>query len=64
MYYIIKIVASAILIILISEIAKKGSFWGTILASLPFISIIAFIFLFRKPGILKRFVACPPIYFG
>jgi len=48
MYYLIKIVGSALLIFLISEISKNNSFWGAILASLPFISIIAFIFLYEE----------------
>ncbi len=47
-YYIIKISLSAALIMLISEIAKRSSFWGAVLASLPFISIIAFIFLYEE----------------
>ena len=33
---------------LISEIAKRSSFWGAVLASLPFISIIAFVFLYEE----------------
>lgn len=48
MYAIIKIASSALLIFLISEIAKRSSFWGAVLASLPFISIIAFIFLYQE----------------
>ncbi len=54
MYYLIKIVASAVLIVLISEIAKKSSFWGAILASLPFISIIAFIFLYQETRNIEK----------
>lgn len=46
MQYLIKIVLSAVLITLISEVAKRSSFWGAILASLPFISILAFLFLY------------------
>ncbi len=48
MYYIIKIVSSALLILLISEIAKRSSFIGALIASLPFVSIIAFIFLYEE----------------
>lgn len=46
MQYIIKIVLAAILIVLISEIAKRSSFMGAILASLPLTSILAFVFLY------------------
>lgn len=54
MYYLIKIVSSAVLILVISEIAKRSSFWGAILASLPFISIIAFIFLYEETKDLTK----------
>lgn len=45
-YYIIKILVSAILITLISEIAKRSSFWGGVLASVPVVSVLAFIWLY------------------
>ena len=48
MQYLIKIVLSALLITLISEIGKRSSFWGAVLASLPFISILAFVFLYHE----------------
>jgi len=54
MYYFIKIVLSATLIMLISEIAKRSNFWGAVLASLPFISIIAFIFLYQETKDVKQ----------
>jgi len=44
--YIIKIILSAVLIVLISELAKRSSFMGAILASLPMTSILAFVFLY------------------
>jgi hypothetical protein len=45
-YYIIKILVSAILITLISEISKRSSFWGGVLASVPIVSVLAFIWLY------------------
>jgi len=48
MQYIIKIILSAILIVAISEIAKRSSFMGAILASLPMTSILAFVFLYAE----------------
>jgi len=54
MYTLIKIASSAFLIFFISEIAKRSSFWGAILASLPFISIIAFIFLYEETKDLDK----------
>ena len=46
LYYIIKIIISSFLIVLISEISKRSSFIGGLLASIPLISILAFIWLY------------------
>lgn len=54
MYTIIKIFGSALLIYFISEVSKRSSLWGAILASLPFISIIAFIFLYEETKDLNK----------
>jgi len=54
MQYLIKIVLSAVLITIISEIAKRSSFWGAITASLPFISILAFVFLYHETKDLQK----------
>lgn len=53
MYYALKIILSAGLIMAISEIAKRSSYWGGIMASLPLISIIAFIFLYEETKDIK-----------
>jgi hypothetical protein len=45
-YYITKIAVTTILIVLISEIAKRSSFTGAILASIPLISVLAMIWLY------------------
>ena len=45
-YYILKIIVSAILILLISELAKRSSFIGGLLASIPLISILSFFWLY------------------
>jgi ABC-type xylose transport system permease subunit len=45
-YYIVKVFVTAILVVLISEISKRSSTVGAILASLPIISILAFIWLY------------------
>ena len=44
---IIKIAISAILIAVISEMAKRSSFFGALIASLPIVSILAMIWLWR-----------------
>lgn len=46
MYYLIKIFITTALIIAISEIAKRSSVIGALLASLPIVSLIAIIWLY------------------
>jgi len=45
-YNIIKVFISAILIVLISEVAKRNTFFGAILASIPLVSVMAMIWLY------------------
>ena len=45
-YNIIKILISAILIALISEISKRSTFVGALLASIPIVSVLAMIWLY------------------
>ena len=54
MQYAIKIILSGVLIMLISEIAKRSSIWGALIASLPLISIIAMIFLYHETGDVEK----------
>ena len=46
-YTILKVAISAALIVGISEIAKRSSFLGGLLASLPLTSLLAFVWLYR-----------------
>ncbi|MDD2265420.1 DUF3147 family protein [Sulfuricurvum sp.] len=46
MYYIIKIVITTFLIVLISEISKRSSFIGALLASIPLMSVLAMLWLY------------------
>lgn len=45
-YYLVKIVITTALIVTISEIAKRSTFVGAILASIPLISVLAIIWLY------------------
>ncbi len=45
-YYIVKVFTTAIVVVSISEISKRSSLIGAILASLPIVSILAFIWLY------------------
>ena len=45
-YYLVKIIITTILIVVISEISKRSSFVGAILASVPLVSVLAMIWLY------------------
>jgi hypothetical protein len=45
-YYIIKLLITALLIVLISEIAKRSSLVGAILAAIPLVSILAMTWMY------------------
>ncbi len=45
-YYVLKIVITTLLIVLISEIAKRSSFVGALLASVPLVSVLAMLWLY------------------
>lgn len=48
--YAIKVLVTAIVVVAISELGKRSSFWGAVLASLPLTSLLAFIWLYRGTG--------------
>ncbi len=56
-YYLIKIAITTVLIVLISEIAKRSTFMGALLASLPLVSVLAFIWLYHETHDLPRISA-------
>ena len=45
-YYAIKLVISALLIVAISELSKRSTFAGALLASVPIVSVLAMIWLY------------------
>lgn len=45
-YYLVKITITTILIVAISEIAKRSSLVGAVLASIPLISVLAMFWLY------------------
>ena len=45
-YYLVKIVITTILIVAISEIAKRSTLVGAILASIPLVSVLAMTWLY------------------
>ncbi len=46
LYYLLKISITVILIVVISEIAKRSTLIGGILASIPLISVLAMVWLY------------------
>ncbi|MBV9345593.1 MAG: DUF3147 family protein [Gammaproteobacteria bacterium] len=44
--YLIKILSTAVLVVAITEVAKRSTFWGAALASLPLTSVLAFVWLY------------------
>ena len=45
-YYLTKVFISAILIVIISEISKRSSFMGALLASIPLVSVMAILWIY------------------
>lgn len=45
-YYLVKIAVTTLLIVAISEIAKRSSLVGAILASVPLVSVLALLWLY------------------
>lgn len=46
MLYLLKVVISAILIVAISEVSKRESLLGALIASLPIVSLLAIVWLY------------------
>lgn len=49
-YYLIKLVITTVLIVAIAEIAKRSSFVGAVLASVPLVSVLAMLWLYVETG--------------
>lgn len=56
MNYIIKIIITAVLVILVSEISKKTSLTGAILASIPLVSILGIMWLYIDTKDIDRII--------
>ena len=50
LYVVIKVLLSAIIIVAVSEIAKRSSAFGALIASLPLTSLLAIIWLYLDTG--------------
>ena len=56
-YYIVKVAISAVLIVAIAEISKRSSLVGSLLASVPLISVLAMIWLYLDTRDSERIAA-------
>ncbi|MFO7994943.1 MAG: DUF3147 family protein [Marinobacter sp.] len=55
-YYIAKVAITAVLVVLISEISKRSSFIGAVLASVPLTSVLAILWLYVDTGDAGRVI--------
>ena len=55
--FLIKVLISALLIAAVSEIARRSSLLGALLASLPVTSLLAFMWLYRETGDTEKVAA-------
>lgn len=55
--YIVKVLVTAVLVVLISEAAKKSTLLGSIIASLPLTSLLAIIWLYFDTQNIKNIIA-------
>jgi len=53
-YYIVKVALSALIIVAISELAKRSSALAALLASLPLTSLLAFVWLYVDTGEVEK----------
>ncbi|MEO6908069.1 MAG: DUF3147 family protein [Abditibacteriaceae bacterium] len=54
--YILKVIISSIIIVAVTEIAKRNVFWGGILASIPLVSLLAFIWLYVETRDVNKII--------
>ena len=48
LYYVTKVFISALLVVAISEVAKRSSGFAALIASLPLVSLLAFVWLYLE----------------
>ncbi|MEI6697301.1 MAG: DUF3147 family protein [Bacteroidota bacterium] len=56
-YYIVKLLSTAFIVVAISEISKRSSLVGSILASIPLISFLAFIWMYIETKDISKIAA-------
>ena len=56
-FYVVKLVATALLVVLVSELAKRSTLFGAIVASLPLVSLLAFLWIYYESKDVERISA-------
>ncbi len=56
-FYVAKVAITVAVVVLASEIAKRGSFWAAVLVSLPITSLLAFVWVYLETGDTGRVAA-------
>jgi len=51
--YLVKVTVTAVVVVAVTELAKRSSFWGAVLASLPLTSLLAFVWLYLDTGDIR-----------
>jgi len=52
--YVVKVLLTAAVVVAVAEIAKRSTFWGAAIASLPLTSVLAFVWLYLDTGDTQR----------
>ena len=55
--YALKVGLSALIIVVIAEVAKRSTFWAAAVASLPLTSLLAFVWLYLDTGDAQKVAA-------
>jgi hypothetical protein len=55
--YALKIALSALILVVVAEVAKRSTFWAAAVASLPLISLLAFVWLYLDTGDVQKVAA-------
>ncbi|UCD69821.1 MAG: DUF3147 family protein [Betaproteobacteria bacterium] len=56
-FYIFKLLVTVLLVVLVSELAKRSTLYGALLASVPLVSVLAMIWLFVDTRDTERVAA-------
>jgi len=56
MNYIVKLIITTVLVLVVSEISKKTSLLGAIFASIPLVSILGIIWLYKDTRDIERII--------